>query len=180
MGDLNVRLRLGWLAVGVLFCAAAVLLYVDYVRYRSGSGLHYGRATIDAAAPDVNFATLDGKRLTLHSYLGKPVLVNFFATWCVPCKAELPLIQSRYVQLHARGLEVLGADEEERAAQVRAFAARHGVTYPVVIDDGAGVNAYGGHAIPTSLFIDRSGVLRAVHVGQMTPDGLDADLAKIL
>jgi hypothetical protein len=63
---------------------------------------------------------------------------------------------------------------------VRAFVRAHGVTYPVVIDTGPAIETYGGDAIPTSLFIDRTGVLRGVHVGEMTPDILEEELQKIL
>ncbi|HME81332.1 MAG TPA: TlpA disulfide reductase family protein [Candidatus Eremiobacteraceae bacterium] len=176
----ELRLRLGWAAVFVLFVGAAVLFAIDVARWNGGAGVRYGSATIGAPAPDTRFVTLDGANASLRDYAGKPLLVNFFATWCTPCKAELPLIQSRYVQLRARDLEVLGADQQESASQVRAFVAAQGVTYPTVIDQGAAIDAYGGEAIPMSLFIDRRGVLRAVHVGEMNAAMLDADLQKIL
>jgi cytochrome c biogenesis protein CcmG, thiol:disulfide interchange protein DsbE len=172
--------RIGWIAVVVLFAVAAALLYADYQHYKSGIGATYGRATIGTIAPDVAFDTLDGHSRNLAAFAGHPLVVNFFATWCIPCKAELPLIESRYVRLAPRGLAVLGADQQESVEQVRAFVRAHGVTYPVVIDQGPALQAYGGDAIPTSLFIDRQGVLRAVHVGEMTPQMLDDDLAKIL
>ena len=177
----QLRLRLGWIAVALLFAAAAVLLYVDFSRFRSGAGVRYGRATIGAPAPDVTFDTLDGSKQALRASFGRPLIVNFFATWCVPCKAELPLIESRYVKLRSLGLTVLGVDEQETAKSVRAFTRAHGVTYPIVIDStGSVFDVYAGHAIPTSLFIDRDGVLRAVHVGYLTGDILDGELTKIL
>lgn len=176
----EMRLRLGWAAVIVLFCAAAALLYVDYGRWTNGVGLRYGIAAIGAPAPDVPLVTLDGARTPLASFQSGPLVVNFFATWCVPCKAELPLIQSRYVQLRTRGLRVVGVDQQEDASQVRAFVKAHGVTYPVVIDGGPAFDAYGGHAIPMSLFIDAHGVLRAVHIGEMSADILDDNLQKIM
>jgi cytochrome c biogenesis protein CcmG/thiol:disulfide interchange protein DsbE len=176
----DIRTRIGWLAVVVLFVAAAVLVYVDVQRYKSGVGATYGIAVIGARAPDVPFDALDGHKVTLTSYAGHPLVINFFATWCVPCKAELALIQSRYVRLAPSGLEVVGADQQESVAQVRAFARAHGVTYPVVIDQGPALQAYGGEAIPTSIFIDRSGVLRAVHIGEMSAELLDEDLQKIM
>ena len=178
--DADLRTRLGWFAVALLFAAAAVLLYIDYRRIASRVGVSYGKATIGAAAPDVEFETLDGHKVTLRSYAGHPLVVNFFATWCVPCKAELPLFESRFVKMAPKGLAVLGADEQEDGARVRAFVRAHGVTFPVVIDQGPAIDTYGGDAIPTSVFIDSSGVLRAVHVGEMTPGMLDADLQKIL
>jgi len=176
----ELRLRLGWAAVIVLFCGAAALFAIDVQRWNGGAGVAYGSARIGLPAPDTRFVTLAGAKTSLHDYFGKPLLVNFFATWCVPCKAELSLIQSRYVQLHARDLQVLGADQQEDASQVRAFVAAHGVTYPTVIDGGAAIDEYGGQAIPMSLFIDRQGILRAVHVGEMDAAMLDADLQKIL
>ena len=177
----ELRLRLGWIAVVLLFAAAAALLYVDVGRFRSGTGVRYGRATLGAPAPNVMFDTLDGSKRPLRASFGKPLIVNFFATWCVPCKAELPLIESRYVRLRPQGLTVLGVDEQETAKAVRAFTRAHGVTYPLVIDSaGSAFDVYAGHAIPTSLFIDRNGVLRAVHVGYLTADILDDELTKIM
>ena len=177
--DTDIKSRVGWIVVVALFAAAVVLLYIDYQRF-SSVGATYGKATIGAVAPDVSFDALDGHKLTLTSYAGHPLVVNFFATWCVPCKAELALIESRYVRLAPLGLAVLGADQQESVTQVRAFVRAHGVTYPVAIDQGPALQTYGGDAIPTSLFVDRNGVLRAVHIGEMTADMLDADLAKIL
>jgi len=169
------------MAVLLLFAAAAALLYFDFARFRSGAGVRYGRAAIGAPAPDVTFDTLDGSKQPLRASFGKPLIVNFFATWCVPCKAELPLIESRYVKLRSQGLTVLGVDEQETVKAVQAFTRAHGVTYPLVIDStGSAFDVYAGHAIPTSLFIDRDGVLRAVHVGYLTADILDAELTKIM
>ncbi|MEO6835380.1 MAG: TlpA disulfide reductase family protein, partial [Candidatus Tumulicola sp.] len=166
--------------VGALFCGAAFLFYIDYSRWNSGIGAKYGAASIGAPAPDAQFVTLEGGHVPLASFLGKPLLVNFFATWCGPCKEELPLIQSRYVALRSRGLRVVGVDQQEGAAQVRAFVKAHGVTYSTVIDEGSAIGVYGGSAIPMSLFIDRQGVLRAVHIGVMDATVLDDDLAKIM
>lgn len=176
----DLRSRIGWIAVAALFVAAAVLFYVDVQRYKNGVGATYGRAVIGSSAPDVAFDSLDGHKLALTSYAGHPLVVNFFATWCVPCKAELPLIESRFVRLAPRGLAVLGADQQESVTQVRTFVRAHGVTYPVVIDQGPALEAFGGEAIPTSIFVDRAGVLRAVHIGEMNAEILDEELQKIM
>ncbi len=178
--NVDARYRLGWIVVAVLFCLAAALLYVDLVRFRAGTGVTYGRAAIGAPAPDVSLVTLDGHARRLSTFFGRPLVVNFFATWCEPCKAELPLVESRYVAARASGLTVLGVDQQEGPHEVRAFAAAHGVTYPIVIDTGPAVEVYGVNAIPATLFIDAGGVLRAVHVGQLTPEMLDADLRTIM
>ena len=176
----ELRLRIGWVVVGLLFCGSIALFAIDVSRWNRGEGAVYGKASVGRPAPDVSFQTLGGGRLSLTTFVGHPLVVNFFATWCVPCKAELPLMQSRYAQYRSRGLEVLGADQQEDAPQVRAFVRAHGVTYPTVIDQGDAIDVYGGHAIPMSLFIDSTGVLRAVHVGEMSAAMLDEDLRKIL
>lgn len=109
-----------------------------------------------------------------------PLVLNFFATWCVPCKAELPLLQRRYLEMRRKGLLVVGVDQEEDATEVSAFVRRFGVTFPVVVDKGDGTLTYDIHAIPTSIFIDSSGIVRAIHVGELSASSLDADVAKIL
>ncbi len=170
--------RLGWIAVIILFIVAGILLWIDLNKWRAGPTS--GRARIDAAAPDAVVVRLDDKPARLSDYYRHPLVLNFFATWCIPCKAELPLLEQRYQAARARGLVIVGVDQEEDAALVRPFVKRFGVTFPVVLDRGEGTMTYDIHAIPTSIFIDASGTVRAIHVGQLSSENLDADLAKIL
>ncbi|MDQ2818226.1 MAG: TlpA family protein disulfide reductase [Candidatus Eremiobacteraeota bacterium] len=139
-----------------------------------------GRAKVGQRSPDFALTRLDGSRTALDAYQGHPLFVNFFATWCRPCKAELPDIEQRYRAGRSKGLVVLGIDQQESPALVKAFAAPRGLTFPLAIDEGQGALRYQLRAIPTSVFIDASGIVRAIHIGQISPQDMDADLSEIL
>jgi peroxiredoxin len=173
-----------WIIPIVLFGIAGVIFVTSWQKYVAiplTGDLSTGMAHVGSAAPDVDLVTLDGKHFSFSRYRGKPVWVNFFATWCPPCKEELPEIERRFVSQQARGLVVLGVDQQEKTAQVKPFITRFGLRYPVVIDaSGQGAITYDLIALPTSVFIDRSGVVRFIEVGEMSPPLMDAALAKIL
>jgi peroxiredoxin len=173
-----------WIIPIVLFAIAGVIFVVswqkDVVVPLTGN-TSTGKAHVGSAAPDVDLVALDGKHLSFAKYRGKPLWVNFFATWCPPCKEELPEIERRYQAERARDLVVLGVDQQEKAAQVRPFIGRFGLRYPVVIDEsGHGAMTYDLTALPTSVFIDRAGIVRFIQIGEMTPPLMDAALKKIL
>jgi peroxiredoxin len=173
----------GWIVAAALFAIAAVIFVTSLQRNISvpltGNQVS-GRARVGSAAPEVDLVSLDGKRVTFAAYRGKPVWVNFFATWCPPCKEELPEIERRYQRFHARGLVVLGVDQQETPKLIRPFIAHFGLRYPVVIDDGQGAITYDLIALPTSVFIDRGGIVRFIQIGEMSPLLMDTALAKIL
>jgi peroxiredoxin len=172
----------GWIVAAALFAIAAVIFVTSLQRNISvpltGNQVS-GRARVGSAAPEVDLVSL-GKRVTFAAYRGKPMWVNFFATWCPPCKEELPEIERRYQRFHARGLVVLGVDQQETPKLIRPFIAHFGLRYPVVIDDGQGAITYDLIALPTSVFIDRGGVVRFIQIGEMSPLLMDTALAKIL
>jgi peroxiredoxin len=173
-----------WIIPIVLFAIAGVIFVTSFQKEAAvplTGDQSTGSAHVGSAAPDVDLLGLDGKRLTLAKYRGKPVWVNFFATWCPPCKDELPEIERRYQNGRMRDLVVLGVDQQERTAQIKPFIARFGLRYPVVIDaSGQGAITYDLIALPTSVFIDRTGVVRFIQIGEMSPPLMDAALKKIL
>jgi thiol-disulfide isomerase/thioredoxin len=127
-------------------------------------------------APDFTLNNLDGAPVSLDDFKGKVVLVNFWATWCEPCKEETPDLQAVYEKLKDQGLVIVGVDlyNAERSQnvslqEVRQFANRYGVTYPIVLDESGGVGqAYAIHPIPTSYFIDQQGKVRYLKIGQLS------------
>jgi peroxiredoxin len=119
-------------------------------------------------APLINLETLNGTKVSLTQFNGKPVFVNFFASWCQPCKQELPFIVKQYPALKTR-VVFLGVDELEAPAQVGPFAKQMGITYPIVIDPGGVGSEYQIDTLPKSIFIDRQGIVRAVWRGFLSP-----------
>lgn len=104
---------------------------------------------------------LDGGKMSLASLRGKVVLVNFWATWCGPCRVEMPMLQKLYEEYRGQGLEVVAVSVGEPRTDVAPFIQTHGFTFPVLLDeDTATANAYLAGAIPMSLIIDRDGVVR--------------------
>jgi peroxiredoxin len=117
-------------------------------------------------APDFALEALDGRTIALSELRGQVVLINFWATWCPPCRAEMPAIQQVYEQYRDQGFEVLVVNVQELDAQMSAFVEERGLTFPVLADrDGSVSNVYQVTSIPTTFFVDRSGVIQEIIVG---------------
>ncbi len=130
--------------------------------------------------PDFTATTLDGKRVRLSELKGKPVWLNFGATWCTACRAEAPDVQAVYDKAKANGTVVLGLYLDEDDATISSYAQRLGLTYPQANDPGTAISSrYRTVGIPTHFFIDSDGVLRQVIVGGVTVDSAVQALAVI-
>lgn len=142
----------------------------------SGPAPYVGRP-----APDFGLLTLEGKMLRLSDLRGKAVLINFWATWCPPCRAEMPELQAAYDEYRDRGFVVLGVNLQEDKGTITEFMDRMGLTFPVVMDTTGNVgNAYRVRDLPTSFFVDREGVIRDRNIGAMNKSTIVAKLQKIL
>ncbi|HEX9373361.1 MAG TPA: redoxin domain-containing protein [Roseiflexaceae bacterium] len=133
-------------------------------------------------APEFALPGLDGSNVRLSDYRGKIVLVNFWGTWCEPCKDETPALQAAYTKLRDQGLVIIGVDlrNQERAGangdtDVRNFTERYGLTYPIALDvAGETARAFQIYPIPTSYFIDQNGTIRYVRISTLTTDEVEA------
>ncbi len=132
-------------------------------------------------APDFTLFDLDGNELSLSDFRGKVVFINFWATWCPPCRAEMPEIESIYQDYKDKDVVVIGVDILETEELVREFVQRGGYNWIFVIDLTGEVAAnYNIQAIPTSFFIDREGVIRAINIGAMTKRAMEDKLAEAM
>lgn len=144
-----------------LVAAAGVLALALACAPQGGVGTHKGNV-----APDFSLPTPDGGAENLRSYRGRVVVLNFWATWSVPCGAEMPDLQAAYAELRERGLVVVGVNQGDRPADVAAFAREFGLAFPVLVDEERAIgHKYGVSACPTTFIIDRRGVIREVLVG---------------
>lgn len=125
--------------------------------------------------------TASGSSVSLAALQGKPVYLNFFATWCGPCNDEAPTLEAVSKAFQGSGLAVIGVDEEDSRASVQSFAKEYGLTYPIAMDsDGTVGDDIGLYATPTNVFIDKTGHVSSVDVGEMTPAQIEATLKKLV
>jgi peroxiredoxin len=143
-------------------------------------------------APDFTLRDTSGKKVTLSSYKGKAVIVDFWATWCAPCKIEIPWLEKLHDQYASQGLEILGVSEDDldlddqaklvkEKQDIADAASKLRVNYPILFDDSDVAKPYGGvDALPTTYFVDRNGKVVAATVGLADRDEIEADIKKAL
>ncbi len=142
---------------------------------------------LNREAPTFNVPALGGGQVNLADYRGQVVLLNFWGTWCEPCKRELPALQAAHRELGTQGLVVIGVNlTDDELAQggdeqaIRSFLDQFGVTYPIALDmQGELANAYRVFPLPTSFFIDGTGHIRYVHIGELTLDDVTARFVEL-
>lgn len=145
-------------------------------------------------APDFSLQDLSGKKISLSSFKGKAVLLNFWATWCAPCKLETPWLVDLRNQYASKGFEVVGVSTEgedlkpddkagwahDRAA-IQKFVTAEKMPYPVLMDGDSISNSYGGlDAMPTSFFINRDGKIVAAQLGLTSKEDIEGNIRKAL
>jgi peroxiredoxin len=123
-------------------------------------------------AKDFQLESIDGRKYRLSDLKGKVVLVNFWATWCGPCVAEMPLFARVYEKYKGQGFELLAISNDDPADRdlVRQFAQKHQLNFPALYDDGI-AKLYGVDGYPVSVFIDRQGNIRYVQDGPFDVGG---------
>ncbi len=142
-------------------------------------------------APNFTLVDLNGKKVSLADYKGKAVLLNFWATWCGPCKVEIPWLEKLRDQYQAQGFEVLGIESDNYDDDPKAYASYKsgvvksanalGINYPVLLGGDTISQPYGGlDGLPNSFYVDRNGVITAQIVGLADRDEIEANIKKAL
>jgi len=162
------ELVIRWLAGGLVAIGLVVLVAAFYP---NGAVQNRGPAdVIGTAAPSFTVPLVGGGMLNLQSLRGKPVLLNVWATWCGPCRREMPALE-RLAREERNRLTVVAVDQGEDSATAEAYARRFGVTFPVAVDANQRLGTVLHLAgLPSSFFIDRRGVIRDAVDGEMTFD----------
>ncbi|NJD27142.1 MAG: TlpA family protein disulfide reductase [Chloroflexi bacterium] len=154
-----------WLVAGV---AALVVFLTVNVGRPAGP---VDTPIVGRPAPAFDLDTLAGGRLSLAQLRGSAVVLNFWASWCIPCREEAPLLTAADATYGPRGVRVIGVVYQDSADNARDFMRRYGQTYPGLLDpSGRTAIDYGVFGIPETFFIDASGVVRSRQVGALTAD----------
>ena len=161
------RGMLAWLG-----CVCALALGVAGLTYTSPA------VALDAGAkmPEIGLKDLSGKTIDVASLAGKVVIVDFWATWCAPCREELPELQKFHQKYASKGLAIIGVSVDKEGDNIKSFLDKLKVTFPVVHDAGHAVTGkYSPPRMPSSYVIDRKGIVRYVHGGYRAGDAAEFD-----
>ena len=164
------KTRLDWIVITIV---ALILggVWIGLTRALPGQSTPAARSPapeIGHSAPDFTLTALDGSEVSLSDFQGQPVVLNFWATWCPPCRTEVPALQSVSESLAGEAV-ILGVSLQESPSTVSQFAEEFGITYPVVLDQsGQASLAYRVRSLPTTYLIDERGVVVEVFSGSLS------------
>lgn len=164
------------LAVGILL-AAGLPRRADYTGQFIAS-VGQVAPEVGSVAPPFTLPTLDEQTLNLLDLRGNPVIINFWATWCVPCRIEMPTLQSLYNEQQAAGLEIIGVNLGETPAAVQAWVNEFDLTFPIVLDTDRSIEAqYRLRGQPSTVVVAPDGTITAIFYGPVNESELRASLA---
>ena len=162
------------------FALVAVLASV-YLYRHSGKARSNSPSLQHRVAPDFTLPLLDGGQVRLSSYRGKVVLLDFWATWCVPCRAETPHFVELQQKYGDRGLQIIGVSMDDSPDPVRPFVQQFHVNYPVVMGTADVGSAYGGVlGLPIAFLLDREGKIQAKHIGATDAAVFEKEIVSLL
>jgi len=168
------------LNAGLLALLASQLLTPAQDQSHSGTAQSSSSPLDGHPAPDFTLAVLSthpGPPIHLESFKGRPVMLNFWASWCDPCKHEAPLLEATWQHVRGQGVVFIGIDFEDRQSDGLSFLQSYGITYPNVVDASGSVAInYGVTGVPETVFIDRHGVFVHKVIGELTEQTLDSNL----
>ena len=171
------RIRNLMLAGGGLLILAAVLL----ASFKQSAAFRVSPAQVGAALGDFSLADIQSKTVHLSDYQGKTVLINAWATWCPPCKAEMPLLNQYYQAHAAQNFVLLAVNAGDSQAEAAAFANLNGLAFPVLLDPGTQLlDLMGIHSFPTSVLLGKDGIVKTIHVGMFSAESIEAEITPLL
>jgi cytochrome c biogenesis protein CcmG/thiol:disulfide interchange protein DsbE len=170
--------RLSCLLLITALCSLLVTAAIGWSQHAQHSGQSSGPG-VGAAASSFELKSLDGKPVGLATFRGKPLMINFFASWCDPCREEMPLINELAAKSGEDGYGVLGIAVEDTRAAIMQYAQEAKLVFPIALDLNSTVKrAYRIFGPPATFFIDGQGTIRDVVIGPITPERAREGLKK--
>jgi peroxiredoxin len=167
-----------WIMLPMMLLGAVAVIYM--IGSPSTQAKYSTSPAMKTAAPQFTLSDLEGRPVSLSKYRGKVVILDFWATWCPPCRREIPDFVSLQNQYASRGLQIIGIGLDQ-PNNVTLFVQQYGINYPVVIGDDAISNLYGGvSGIPTTFIIDRQGNIINKFVGFTNKTIFEEEIKKLL
>ncbi|QPC46738.1 thiol-disulfide oxidoreductase ResA [Mangrovibacillus cuniculi] len=167
-----------WIRTGILLVLALAIAYTLYANYSSEQKKMISTGDM---APNFTLTSVDGSQISLEDYKGKGVFLNFWGTWCKPCKEEMPYMQELSEVYRDKGVEILAVNVGEPLFQVENFISQYGLTFDVVLDGNRDVvKQYGVIPLPTTFLISPEGEVVDVIESTMTKEEIDRHLQSIM
>ena len=156
----------------VILLAGLTWIWFSRLPLSAGSSTSIVAPQIGFKAPGFNLSTLDGQELNLDDLRGSPIILNFWASWCPPCRAEMPDFQQSYQEFQDTDLRIIAinATNQDSLKDVTAFVNLHQLKFPIILDTTGGTSRdYRVYSLPTTYFIDREGIIQEIIVGGPIP-----------
>ena len=168
---------IGLLAIGIMF----LLLAKENSAYASTQDFSTVPSTVDFSAPELYLTDMSGQTVSLDDYRGQVVLVNLWATWCPPCREEMPTLLAFYEKYKSKGFVLVGIDQGETKKLVAPFIEEFKLTFPVWLDaESVAGREFETMNLPSSYVIDRNGRVRLMWIGGISKKNLEAHVPKII
>lgn len=172
----NKRFWIRTIILTILLSALIYSLYSNLIRKDQNQ-----RVQVNQEAPNFILPTLDGETIELNDLQGKAVLINFWGSWCIPCKREMPAIQDAYDQYQDHNFEVVTVNIQESQITASSFIKSNKLSLPVALDKSSQVyDAYDVYNLPASFFLNSDGTVKRIYEGEMSRDILDKWIKEVL
>lgn len=163
-----------------LIILAVLVAAIIYTVYNAAHNDDVQLLKVGDDAPNFSLVDLDGKTHKLSDYKGQGVLLNFWGTWCKPCKREMPAINDQYKQFKGQGIQILGINIAQPDLEVSSYTDKLGVKFPILLDKTKSVmRVYNVDPLPTTVLVDKEGKIARIITGEMTEKDIKKYLTSI-
>ncbi len=177
----QVQVQSALIIIGLVVIVGAVMALTLSAPGSTNSPAATGPAKVGQPIADFTLTDVNGVTHSIGDYKGRPVLINAWATWCPPCRGELPDLSDFYLKHQAEGFELLAINSGESQPVVADFIKQMGYTFPALVDESRGVlNGLGVDGLPTSILVGRDGTVKYIHIGGLSPEMIRTQLEPLI